>query len=64
MPKSSALRIRIEPVLHREFIDACQSQDLSASQVLRHYMRSYVEKYHLSQQAELFQEDEKHSKRQ
>lgn len=55
MNKSSALRIRIDPDLHKEFIDVCKRQDTPASQVLRQFMRSYVENYSHSVQVELFE---------
>ena len=54
MPKSSALRIRIEPELHREFLDTCKRLDLPAAQVLRQYMRKFVEEHHTGMQSELF----------
>lgn len=54
MTKTAALRIRIDPELHQEFIEVCQKQDVSASQVLRQYMRSYIEEHRLNLQADLF----------
>ena len=54
MNKSAALRIRIAPELHREFLEVCQLQDLSASHVLRQFMRSYVDQQRKEQQPELF----------
>lgn len=54
MTKSAALRIRIAPELHQEFLDVCQLQDLSASHVLRQFMRSYVDQKRKEQQSELF----------
>ena len=41
--KSSALRIRIEPQLHEEFLALCKSQDIPAAQVIRSFMRNYIE---------------------
>lgn len=41
----SALRVRVDPKLRREFIDACRASDLTASQVLRAYMRDYLKKH-------------------
>ena len=54
MTKSSALRIRIAPELHQEFLEVCKLQDLSASHVLRQFMRSYVDEYRNGQQKDLF----------
>jgi hypothetical protein len=42
MAKTAALRIRIEPNLHKKFLDTCKAHDIPASQVLREYMRQYV----------------------
>lgn len=43
MTKSSALRIRVDPELHREFLDICKGLDVPAAQVLRQYMRKFVD---------------------
>ena len=59
MTKSAALRIRIAPELHREFLEVCQLQDLSASHVLRQFMRSYVDQQRKEQQPELFDVNDK-----
>lgn len=50
MLKSSNLRIRIDPELHREFLDICRSEDKPAAQVLREFMRNYVEENRASRQ--------------
>jgi antitoxin component of RelBE/YafQ-DinJ toxin-antitoxin module len=42
MGKTAALRIRIEPELHKKFLDTCKAQDVPASQVLREFMKQYV----------------------
>ncbi len=55
MNKSAALRIRIDPDLHQQFLGVCQKQDVPASQVLRQYMRSYVEQYRHGLQSDLFE---------
>ena len=55
----SALRVRVDPKLRREFIAACQAQDQTASQVLRAFMRKYLEEYHESRQRSLFPEPPK-----
>lgn len=43
MPKEIGIRIRVNEQLRRDFTEACKSQDQTASQVLRSFMRSYVE---------------------
>ena len=55
--KTSGLRIRIEPNLHKAFVAACQANDQSASQVLRTYMKDYVEKALQSNQPDLFYDE-------
>lgn len=57
MTKSAALRIRIEPLLHEQFIAACKAQDAKASQVLRDFMRYYVTKNAEGKQTQLFREN-------
>ncbi len=54
MGKTSNLRIRLEPELHQQFVQACQSQDVPAAQVLRNFMRDYVESFLSSRQKDLF----------
>lgn len=39
---TSGLRIRVEPELRKQFIAECRQQGLSASQVVRLFMRQYV----------------------
>lgn len=39
------LRIRVDDGLRRDFIQACKSQDTTAAQVLRAFMRSYIEEH-------------------
>lgn len=41
--KESGLRIRVENELREEFLLACKKHDLTGAQVLRSFMRSYVE---------------------
>ena len=62
MNKSAALRIRIGPELHKEFLEVCQLQDLSASHVIRQFMRTYVDQQRKEQQPELFDINGKESK--
>ncbi len=54
------LRIRIDEELRREFIEVCRVQDMTGAQVLRAFMRSYVE-HHASalRQADLFARPQK-----
>jgi predicted DNA-binding protein len=54
MAKSSNYRIRIEPELHQEFLDICKSEDRPAAQVMREFMRAYVNKHRQGLQADLF----------
>jgi predicted DNA-binding protein len=55
MTKSAALRIRIEPELHQQFIEVCRSEDKPAAQVLREFMREYIREHHTAAQTDLFQ---------
>jgi hypothetical protein len=41
--KDAGMRIRVEQDLREEFIAACQAQHTPAAQVLRQFMRGYVE---------------------
>lgn len=43
MIKDSGLRIRVQRDLRDSFIDACRAQDKPAAQVIRQFMRDYVE---------------------
>ena len=54
MTKTSALRIRIEPGLHKRFLDTCKACDIPASQVLREYMKQFVYTHEHSAQPDLF----------
>ena len=53
--KTSALRIRIEPDLHKKFLDTCKAHDVPASQVLREFMRQFVTNHEQSSQLDFFQ---------
>ena len=59
MTKSAALRIRIEPSLHKQFISTCKEQEVKASQILRDFMRLYVEQNSEGRQTQLFKEEQK-----
>lgn len=39
----AGLRIRVDDALRRDFIDTCKANDTTAAQVLRAFMRSYLE---------------------
>lgn len=41
--KDVGLRIRVQKELREQFLQACRAQDIPASQVLRGFMREYVE---------------------
>ncbi len=41
--KDVGLRIRIEPELREEFIQMCHDKHIPAAQVLREFMRQYVQ---------------------
>jgi hypothetical protein len=41
--KDVGLRIRIQKELREQFLAACKAQDKPAAQVLREFMREYVE---------------------
>ena len=41
MPETG-IRVRIDPELRDKFILACRNNDLTASQVIRSYIREYV----------------------
>lgn len=43
MSKDAGLRIRIERELREKFLEACRSDDVSAAQVLRAFIRDYVQ---------------------
>jgi hypothetical protein len=54
MAKTAALRIRIEPDLHKMFLDTCKAHDIPASQVLREFMKQYVSSHEPTAQLDLF----------
>lgn len=43
--KDVAFKIRIEGDLRKEFIETCRSNDMSAAQVVRKFMRDYIAQY-------------------
>ena len=44
MTKDASLRFRLPADLHQQFLAVCRAQDKPAAQVLREYMRSYVQR--------------------
>lgn len=43
--KDSGLRIRVQRELREQFLAVCRAQDKPAAQVLREFMRAYVESH-------------------
>lgn len=43
--KDSGLRIRVERQLRQTFLELCREQDRPASQVIREFMREYIENH-------------------
>lgn len=56
--KESALRIRVEESLHQAFLRACRAEDIPASQVIRHFMRRYVDEHQYAAQQSLFEDQQ------
>jgi hypothetical protein len=46
--KDAGMRIRIEQSLRDSFVAVCKSEDVPAAQVLRQFMKTYVEKSTIS----------------
>ncbi len=55
MSEEVGLRIRVDETLRREFIEACKESDTTGAQVLRAFMRAYIEQHAVQRQAHLFQ---------
>lgn len=53
--KDSGFRIRVDDGLRAEFIAACKRRDRTAAQVLRDFMRQYVDEQEAAVQRDLFQ---------
>jgi hypothetical protein len=45
MTKDSGLRIRVQRDLRDDFLNACRAEDKPAAQVIREFMRRYVDSY-------------------
>ena len=41
--KDVGMRIRVEPELREEFVDICKQKDVPAAQVIRTFMREYIQ---------------------
>ena len=41
--KDVGMRIRVEPELREEFVDICKQKDVPAAQVIRSFMREYIQ---------------------
>ena len=49
------MRIRLEPELRDAFIQMCRAKGVPASQVIRTFMREYVQNQPLEEQGDLFE---------
>jgi hypothetical protein len=52
--KDVGLRLRVERDLRENFLEVCRLEGKAAAQVLREYMRSYVQSNKAAAQQELF----------
>lgn len=50
MKKDVGMRVRVNRELRDEFLIACQAEDKPAAQVIREFMRAYVESHPLPSQ--------------
>jgi hypothetical protein len=41
--KDAGMRIRVEPELREEFVDICKQKDVPAAQVIRTFMREFIQ---------------------
>lgn len=56
--KDVAFKIRVEEELRREFVEICQAEDMTAAQVVRKFMRRYIESHKKALQGNLFSDEE------
>lgn len=61
MTKDSGLRIRVQRDLREKFLEVCRAQDRPAAQVIREFMRAYIDR-HTTQQARSAVDDQ-HTRR-
>lgn len=45
MEKDAGLRIRVQRALREQFVAACKAEDKPAAQVIREFMRDYIERH-------------------
>ena len=50
--KDVGLRIRVQRDLREQFLEVCRAQDKPAAQVLREFMREYVQEHNFVRQAQ------------
>ncbi len=55
--KEVALKIRVDEELRREFVNICRAGDMTAAQVVRHFMRDYIVQQRKGMQGNLFSHD-------
>ena len=60
--KDSGLRIRVEKELREKFLDICREQDKPAAQVIREFMRQYIEEREHSEKQKRVEGNTKGSK--
>ena len=53
--KDAGMRIRVEEDLRKKFVEICKKNDVSAAQVIRGFMRDFVEKHDTVNQCQLFE---------
>lgn len=41
--KDVGMRIRVEPELREQFVDICKQKNVPAAQVIRNFMRKYIQ---------------------
>lgn len=56
--KDAGMRIRVEEDLRRQFIDVCKKKDVSAAQVIRGFMRNFIDRHDVGDQSFLFPQKE------
>ena len=49
MTKDSGLRIRVQRDLREKFLEVCRAQDKPAAQVIREFMRAYIDQHEIVQ---------------
>ncbi len=49
--KDAGLRIRIDRNLRQRFLDICRAQDKPAAQVIREFMRDYIDSHEVANDA-------------